>query len=88
MDDLVLFVENWTDKPVVNKTSLKGLYKIETDGWLPMRLGQTVGPNEGLAEADRPTLFKIFEQLGLKLEPRNAPIEMFRIESIERPSEN
>ena len=45
MDDLVLFVENWTDKPIVNKTNLKGLYKIEADGWLPMRLGQSVGPN-------------------------------------------
>jgi uncharacterized protein (TIGR03435 family) len=30
----------------------------------------------------------VFDQLGLKLEAQKAPIEMFVIEHVERPSEN
>ncbi len=37
MADLVKFLENWTDHPVVNNTGIQGLYDIDTDGWIPMR---------------------------------------------------
>jgi len=91
MADLVLFVSNWTDRPVIDKTGLKGLFNIQTDGWTPLLPRQ--GPNEGdeakaLADPSRPTLFSIFDQLGLKLESQRAPVEMFVIERAEKPSEN
>jgi uncharacterized protein (TIGR03435 family) len=38
MDDLAHYIENWTDLPVVNRTQLKGLFRVDTEGWLPMRL--------------------------------------------------
>jgi uncharacterized protein (TIGR03435 family) len=88
ISDLAHFIANWTDKPVVDQTGLQGLYKIDTDGWVPISLGQTPGANEGVPEPDRPSLFAVFERLGLKLETRKVPVEMFAIESIERPSEN
>jgi hypothetical protein len=35
MDDLVHYIENWTDLPVVNRTALSGLFASETGGsWL------------------------------------------------------
>jgi uncharacterized protein (TIGR03435 family) len=97
MDDVVQFVENWTDRPLLNKTGLAGLYAFETDGWLPMR--PRVQPNpapgttptpEDLAYADptTPTIFNIFERLGLRMESQKAPIETYVIEHIERPTEN
>ena len=30
MTDLVNYVENWTDRPLLDKTGIGGLYKIET----------------------------------------------------------
>ncbi len=35
----VVFVSNWTDHPVVDRTGITGLFRIETDGWLPMQAG-------------------------------------------------
>jgi uncharacterized protein (TIGR03435 family) len=95
ISDLASFVSNFTDHPVVDKTGLQGLYNVQTGGWVPMRprpprpAGQEPTA-EDLAFADpaRPTLFQIFDRLGLKLESQRAPVEMFTIESAERPSEN
>jgi uncharacterized protein (TIGR03435 family) len=95
MSDLAGFVENWTDRPMVNRTGIQGLFDIDTDGWTPLlpRQGpaaETEGADESKALADpsRPTLFDVFEQLGLKLERDKAPIETFVIEHVERSSEN
>lgn len=90
MTDL-LFVGNWTDRPVIDRTGLKGLYKIETDGWAPMqpREGNDSGRAEdGVAWSERQTIFTIFEKLGLKLEAQKAPIEMIVIENAQKPVEN
>jgi len=93
--DIALAVSNWADRPVVDKTGLTGLYKIETDGWVPMRPRPSHPPGEepspedrAMADPARPTLFQIFDRLGLKLESQRAPVETFAIESIARPSAN
>jgi uncharacterized protein (TIGR03435 family) len=92
MGDLARYVENWAERPVIDETGIRGLYRIETRPWLPMTPGPepAVGAKaeDGSALADLPTLFGIFEQMGLKLEARKAPVEIFHIESIEKPSEN
>ena len=38
--------------------------------------------------ADLPTLFGIFEQLGLKLEAQKAPVDIYHVDQIEKPSQN
>jgi uncharacterized protein (TIGR03435 family) len=38
MDDLAHYIGNWTDLPVMNRTALSGLFTVNTDGWIPMRL--------------------------------------------------
>jgi uncharacterized protein (TIGR03435 family) len=32
MDDLVHYIENWTDLPVVDHTNLSGLFSVNTEG--------------------------------------------------------
>ncbi len=87
VEDLIAWVENWSDRPLIDRTGLTGLYKMDTDGWVPMR--GPGGGNEGLDDPIRPTLFTVFErQLGLKLESAKAPVETFIIEHVERPTEN
>jgi bla regulator protein blaR1 len=92
MSDLAVYVSNWADRPVVDKTGIKGLFQIDTKPWAPMRVGPPPPPGakaeDGSNFADLPSLFEVFEQLGLKLESQKAPIETFVIESAERPSEN
>ena len=95
MTDLVEFVENWTDRPLIDETGIQGLYDIESEGWLPLRARPAPAPGttpsaEDLALADPaiPTLFMIFERLGLKMEAKKAPVETFAIDHVERPSGN
>jgi uncharacterized protein (TIGR03435 family) len=66
---------------VVDETSLKGTYDF-TLKWAPDLAGQE-------SRTDAPSLFTaIQEQLGLKLVPSKAPVEVIVIDHIERPSEN
>lgn len=95
MPDLASYASSWADRPVIDKTGLQGLFNIQTEGWVPMRPRPPRPPGqdptaEDLAFADpaRPTLFQIFDRLGLKLESQKAPVELFVILSAERPSEN
>jgi uncharacterized protein (TIGR03435 family) len=94
MSDLVGFVTNWTDRPVIDKTGIQGLYNIQTDGWTPM-IPRAPSPDgtvsdeaQALADPARPTLQMVLDRLGLKLESQKAPIDMYVIEHVERPSDN
>ena len=92
--DVALFVQNWTDRPVVDKTGLKDLYNIQTDGWMPMRQrppgpdGAPQGGDAGLNDPDRQTLADVFRQLGLRMESQRAVVDMFVVEHVERPGAN
>lgn len=92
MADLAMSVENWAERPVVDKTGIRGLFHIETKPWLPMNPGPPPPPGtkgeDGSDVVDLPTLFGVFEQLGLRLEPQRAPVDIFHIESIGKPSQN
>jgi len=94
IDDVALFVQNWTDRPVVDKTGLTGLFNIQTEGWTPMRLrppnpdGTTPKGDAGINDGDRQTLFDVFHQLGLAMESQRAVVDMYVIEHIERPIPN
>jgi uncharacterized protein (TIGR03435 family) len=81
MSDLVAYVENWTDRPLLDKTGIKGLYRFETGGWLPMDATSDLS-------SDRPTVFGMFETLGLRMEPQKAVVDGYVIEHMEKPSVN
>jgi bla regulator protein blaR1 len=90
--DVVTYVENWTDRPLVDKTGIKGLYQIETPHWQPMDPGSSPPPpgakQDGVDVADLPTIFEVFEKLGLKIESQRGQVEMYVIEHVEKPSGN
>ena len=90
MDDLVHYIGNWTDLAVVNRTALNGLFTVNTDGWLPMRLPppppnamSTTNPFAGL-----PTIFAVLGKLGLELKQQEDTVSVFSVERIERPTAN
>jgi uncharacterized protein (TIGR03435 family) len=81
-----------TDRPLIDRTGLTGIYQFETRGWSDMAPGPAPAPGalaeDGQDAASIPTVFTIFTSLGLKLDAQRAPVEMFVIESVEKPSEN
>jgi uncharacterized protein (TIGR03435 family) len=83
MSDLAAYVENWTDRPLVDKTGVKGLYRFETKGWLPM---DAMAARSDVPDA--PTVFEMFESLGLRMEPQKGVVEVYVIDHLEKPSEN
>jgi uncharacterized protein (TIGR03435 family) len=88
MDDLVQYIENWTDMPVVNHTGLNGLFAVETEGWNPMRLPPPpLGTAAGASPYnDLPTIFTVLRPLGLELKQETATVPMYTVQHIERPS--
>ena len=89
MDAFVLFLDSILDRPVTNGTGLKGLFDIRLE-YSPEGTIPAVDP--ALLAADPPRAPSIFtalqEQLGLRLEPHEAPSEFLVIESIDRPKPN
>lgn len=85
LDDLALYIENWTDLPVMNRTAVSGLFTVDTDGWRPMRLPP---PPPGVPAAsfdDLPTIFSVLRTLGLELKQQEARVPVYTVEHIERP---
>jgi uncharacterized protein (TIGR03435 family) len=90
IDDLVHYIENWTDLPVVNRTALSGLFTVNTEGWFPMRLpppppNTTPDPNHF---AGLPTIFTVLGKLGLELKRQEAILPVYTVERMERPAAN
>jgi len=93
--DVALYVQNWSDRPVVDKTGLTDLFNIQTEGWAPTGPrppspdGQPPqGGDAGLADPDRQTLADVFRQLGLTMESQRAVVDMFFVELVEQPTAN
>ena len=87
MDDLVQYIENWTDLPVVNRTAVSGLFAVETPGWIPMQLPPPPPGNAPAASFDDlPTIFTVLRALGLELKKAEATVPVYTVEHIERPA--
>lgn len=73
-----------TDLPVVDKTGLTGAYKCELD-WTPTNAQAGPPDPTGRTGPIGPDIFDaVQEQLGLKLVPQKAPIEVLIIDHIEK----
>jgi len=76
------------DRPVVDKTGLSGLYELKTL-LPPARVSAAAQALLGDRLDKTPSgisVSRALEELGLKLEPKNAPVDFIVIENIERPS--
>jgi len=80
LDDLL---HQATGRSVVDKTGLAGHYDFELR-WTPDNISPTTED-----DYSGPSIFAaVQEQLGLKLEPATAPLDVLVIDHAERPSEN
>ncbi len=75
------------DSPVIDGTGLKGFYDINLNATPEYRLSRRPDVGEvSLSEVSVYTALQ--EQLGLKLAPRRAPIEVLIVDHVEKPSPN
>jgi uncharacterized protein (TIGR03435 family) len=90
MGDLAHYIANWTDLPVVNRTSLRGLFTVHTEGWSPMRLPPPPpnAPPDVNHFAGLPTIFTVLSKLGLELTRQEDILPVYTVEHIERPATN
>jgi uncharacterized protein (TIGR03435 family) len=88
ISDLVKFVQNWTDRPLIDETGLQGLYRFQTEPWLPMELDPSRTTLDGVETTSLPTLFTVFERMGLKMTPQKRRLDSYLITHIEKPTEN
>lgn len=81
---LVAALASLTERRVLDETNLTGKYDID------LRYAPAMDtPGQTQADPNSPSLFTALqEQLGLKLESKKGPVEMFVIDHVERPSEN
>jgi uncharacterized protein (TIGR03435 family) len=77
-----------SDRLVIDRTGLTGSYDFDYE-YAPDVPGRGDGPNSATAVGDRPSLFTALEeQLGLKLQPARAPIDVLVIDRVAPPTEN
>ncbi len=88
MDDLAHYISNWTDLPVVNRTGLSGLFTVNTEGWVPMRLAPPPPNSTPAADpfASLPTIFTVLDKLGLELKRQEDILPVYTVQHIERPA--
>jgi uncharacterized protein (TIGR03435 family) len=85
MDDIVGGVANsFPDRPVVDRTGLTGTYDVKMTYTPDIRSNRTAEPDPN----DISIFTAVQEQLGLKLEPQKAMIEILVVDHAEKPSEN
>jgi uncharacterized protein (TIGR03435 family) len=84
MDDVVQAIGNsFLDRPVLDKTGLSGTYNLS------LTYTPDIRSNRGEPDPNDISIFTaVQEQLGLKLEPQKASIEVLVVDSVEKPSEN
>jgi uncharacterized protein (TIGR03435 family) len=84
------YLAPYVNRVVIDRTGLTGRYDVHLE-WTPV---QPPSPSSGAPDTapidpNRPTMFTaIQEQLGLKLEPTRAPVDVLVIDRVEHPTEN
>jgi len=71
-----------SDRPVVDRTGLTGTFKLRVEATPEFRINGNPQPD------DLSIFIAVQEQLGLKLEPATAPIDILVVDSAQKPSEN
>lgn len=86
MDDLAHYIENWTDLPVVNRTSLTGVFTMSTEGWRPMRLPPPPPDSAGNVDFTHlQNIDTVLGGLGLELHKEVATVPIYTVQQIQRP---
>ena len=79
MDHIAVSLWPLVGRPVINRTSIAGQFDFDLD----------FSPEGPQGVPDKPSVFTaVQEQLGLRLDPQRARMEVLVIDRIERPTEN
>jgi uncharacterized protein (TIGR03435 family) len=91
--DLAHLLSDQLGRPVLDKTGLTGKYDFALQ-WAPDNSqppafkDDTTGNGVPEPAASGPSIFAAIQQLGLKLEPQQSPMETLVIDHVEKPAEN
>jgi uncharacterized protein (TIGR03435 family) len=83
-------MSRYLGRPIYDDTGLKGSYDFKMT-WTPGETEQALPTDEAIAATDPtgPSIFTAMQdQLGVKLESKKVPIDVFAIDHVEKPSEN
>jgi uncharacterized protein (TIGR03435 family) len=72
----------FVDRPVIDRTGLNGTYDFKIEATPEFRYNINPQPE------DISVFSAIREQLGLKLDPQKANVEVLIVDHVEKPSEN
>src|SRR5215831_13817216 len=87
MVDLAQVLSAFVDRPVLDKSGIKGLFDLKLDPWMPIA-PIADGTDGNPAHPPLPTIFTaIEEQLGLKLIQQKDTVDSFVVSYAEKPSE-
>lgn len=82
----------FTDRFVVDRTGIQGRFDIDLPSWstgAPPRLQDGGVVQEPQPDANDPSIFTLIqERLGLRLESTRAPIDIYIVDHVERPTPN
>jgi uncharacterized protein (TIGR03435 family) len=78
---LVMLLQGQSDRIIFDKTGFTGLFDLRLEFTQPAATSQTT-------ESSAPSLFTAIQDIGLKLESDKAPVEVFVIDSVHKPSGN
>jgi uncharacterized protein (TIGR03435 family) len=90
MAQLANVLARFVNRTVIDRTGLAGNYDLDLQ-WTPDQLPQGRGDAAGAPPVDPngPSIFTaVQEQLGLKLDPARAPVDVLVIDRVERPTED
>jgi len=95
MSHLASFLAQQVDRPVIDKTGLKGPFDFKLHYTVDPRAflgpGAQTGPDVTPPAASDPagsSIFTAVQEIGLKLESSKAPVEVLVIDSVRKPTEN
>jgi uncharacterized protein (TIGR03435 family) len=88
LSGLIQHLQEALERPVIDRTGLKGNYDIELSYLDESLADKSVSPNAAQSESKRPSLVTALrEQLGMKLEPTRGPVEVLVIDSVSEPTD-
>lgn len=85
MADLASLITPWVDRPVIDRTGLTGAFDVDVEG-VEVKPAGPFGPSYRASDTKDSIFTTVQSQLGMRLEPVTAPIEVLIIERAERPA--
>jgi bla regulator protein blaR1 len=89
MADLAAFLTNLTDREVIDRTGLPGMFDVRLEYAREAVATAAATADTAAPGDDKPSIFTaVGEQLGLKLTPSKGPVEILVIDHVDRPIGN